>query len=365
MNKITGFVVSVAIAASLAGCSTNDDRIPSLCESYADYFPVGVTISRGNVRDINDTTFIKKHYNSLTCEDAMRPMLLQPRQGRFVWREADDVVDFAMRNGIQVRGGSLVRYNHMPDWMCFDGERITTKDSLLCRMRSHIQTVMRRYKGRIHCWDVVSNAVADDTTIVLRQNTWLYQIAGDEYVEYAFRCAREADSTALLFYNDYNLTRPEKLERTCQMLQRLIDKGVRIDGVGMQGHWSLSEPSREQLEAAIEKFRSMGLIVHITQLDVSLYKWEPSRSSMPRREVAIYDDEKKNAQTAQYRMIFDVLRKNKDVVTNVSFSGLDDRSYRQNNNLTRTRKNYSLLFDNYRCPKQMFFKLIDDAKSNE
>ena len=363
MNNINRFAILAGLAIFLGGCSTNDERIPSFGDSYSNYFPVGVMVNRGNVRDVNDTTFIKKHYNSLTCEDAMRPQFIQPLKGRFLWSVADGVVDYAQRNGMHVRGSSLIRFDQMPEWMCFDGERITSKDSLFSRMRTHIQTIMHHYQGKVYCWDVVTNAVADDTTIVLRQNTWLYQIAGDEYVEHAFRCAREADSAALLFYNDYNLNRPDKLERTCQMLQRLIDKGVPIDGVGMQGQWSLYEPTREQLETAIARFRSMGLQVHITQLAVSLYKWEPTRT-MRRGEVTIYDDAKKAEQTAQYRMIFDVLRRNNDVVTSVTFSGLDDRSYRQSSTLARSRKNYPLLFDNYRCPKQVFFKLIDDAKTS-
>ena len=362
MNKISCFAISAALTASLAGCSTNEDRIPSLCESFSDYFPVGVMINRSIVRSMNDTNFIIKHYNSLTCEEEMLPEIMHPRQNRFRWRVADEVVAFAQRNNMQVRGNALIRYDHMPDWMCFDGERITSKDSLFSRMRTHIDTIMTRYRGKVYCWDVVSNAVADDTTIILRQNTWLYQIAGDEYVEHAFRCAHEADSTALLFYNDYNLNRPDKLERTCQMLQRLIDKGVHIDGVGMQGHWSIYEPTREQLETAIARFRSMGLQVHITQLDVSLYKWEPVRRTMRRREVTVYDDEKKATQAAQYQMIFDVLRKNSDVVTNVTFWGLDDRNSWLNNYPVRGRKNFPLLFDTYRCPKPILFKLVDDAK---
>ena len=365
MNKISCFAVAAILTTSLASCSTNEDRIPSLCESFSDYFPVGVLINRSIVRSMNDTNFIIKHYNSLTCEEEMTPAIMHPRQNRYRWRVADEVVDFAQRNNMQVRGNCLIRFDQMPDWMCFDGERLTSKDSLFSRMNDHINTIMKRYQGKVYCWDVVTNAVADDTTIILRQNTWLYQIAGDEYVEYAFRCAHEADSTALLFYNDYNLNRPDKLERTCQMLQRLIDKGVHIDGVGMQGHWSLYEPTRDQLETAIARFKSMGLQVHITQLDVSLYKWEPNRRTMRRREVTIYDDEKKAAQTDQYRMIFDVLRKNCDVVSNVTFWGLDDRNSWLNNYPVRGRKNFPLLFDNYRCPKQVFFKLIGDAKTEE
>ena len=361
MNKITKIALSAALAVSVVSCTTNDDRIPSLCESFADYFPVGVMINRSIVRSMNDTTFIKKHYNCLTSEEEMTPVIMHPRQNRYRWRVADEVVDFAQRNNMKVRGNCLVRFDQMPDWMCFDGERITSKDSLFSRMKTHIDTIMTRYKGKIYCWDVVTNAVADDTTIILRQNTWLYQIAGDEYVEHAFRCAHEADSTALLFYNDYNLNRPDKLERTCQMLQRLIDKGVHIDGVGMEGHWSLYEPTREQLENAISRFRAMGLQVHITQLDVSLYKWEPIRRTMRRREATIYDDEKKAEQAAQYQMIFEVLRKNCDVVTNVTFWGLDDRHSWLNNYPVRGRKNFPLLFDTYRCPKPVLFKLVEEA----
>ena len=363
MNNITKFVLSVTLAVSVVSCTTNDDRIPSLCESYSDYFPVGVMINRSIVRSMNDTIFVKKHYNCLTSEEEMLPEIMHPRKNRYRWRVADEVVAFAQRNNMQVRGNALIRYDRMPDWMCFDGERITSKDSLFSRMKAHIDTIMTRYKGKIYCWDVVTNAVADDTAIILRQNTWLYQIAGDEYVEHAFRCAHEADSTALLFYNDYNLNRPDKLERTCQMLQRLIDKGVHIDGVGMQGHWSLYEPTREQLETAIARFRAMGLQVHITQLDVSLYKWEPARRHLRRNETIRMNDSIKQLQADQYSMIFDVLRHNSDVVRNVTFWGLDDRNSWLNNTPVRGRKNYPLLFDAYRGTKPAFHRIVREAKN--
>lgn len=361
MNTIRLIAVVASFSVIFIGCSTNEDRIPSLSESLSDYFPVGVSVTRGNLRSISDTAFIDKHFATLTSFEEMLPINCHPRQNHYRWKTIDEMVDFAQRNGKQIRGNCLVRYDAMPDWMFFDGESVTSRDSLFNRLRLHIQTVMNRYKGKVYCWDVVSNAVADDTALTLRQNNWLYQVAGEEYVEFAFRCAHEADSTALLFYNDYNLNRPDKLERTYRMLKNLIDKGVHIDGVGMQGHWSLFEPTRPQLDTALSRFRSLGLQVHITQLDVSLYKWERQRRIMRRRETVVYDEERKMQQEVQYKIIFDVLKQNSDIVTNVTFWGLDDRGSWLNNYPVRGRRNYPLLFDTFRCPKHVFYSLIGNS----
>lgn len=356
-------VLIISLIATVFTSCTSDDLVPSLAETYKNYFPVGVGVTRSSIRSINDTSLIKRHFNSITAMEEMQPQRIHPRASRWLWRMPDEMVDFAQRNKMKVRYNCLVSPEAMPDWILFDGEKITSRDSLYSRIKNHIETVMKRYKGKIDSWDVVCGAIADDSTINLRQNTWLYQIAGNDYVEFAFRCAHNADSTAKLFYNDYNLTRPDKLERTYQMLKSLIDKGVHIDGVGMQGHWSIYEPTAAQLDTAIARFRSLGLQVHVTQLDVSLYKWERNRGRHLRRnETLRLTDSIRIQQTNQYSMIFNVLRKNADVVTNVTIWGIDDRSSWLNNNPVRGRKNYPLLFDAYRGPKSAFYRIIRDAE---
>ncbi len=361
-NKI---LLICAAAAVLSSCTTADERIPSLYESYSNYFPIGVSVGRSELRSVTDTTFIIKHFNSLTPSEMMQPDKIHPRADRWRWRLPDELVDFAERNNKQVRGYCLLQYDKMPDWMYFDGERVTSRDSLYSRIKQHITTIMKRYQGKIKCWDVVSCAVADDTSLILRQNTWMHQIAGDDYVEYAFRCAHEADSTALLFYSDYNLNRPDKLERTCKLIKSLKDKGVHIDGVGMHGHWSIYEPTVAQLDTAISRFRALGLQVHITQLDVSFYKWERFRNRRLRpNETVIISDSIKTVQAQQYTNIFQTLRRNADVVKSVTFWGIDDRHSWLNNYPVRGRRNYPLLFDSYRTPKQVFYQICEDALSN-
>lgn len=364
--KIVSKLIILSVVITTVGCTTAEERVPSLAESFANYFTIGVAVDRSAVRSINDTTFILRQFNSITMEEDMYPINMQPRPNRWRWRIADELVNFAHRNQIQVRGNCLVRHDQMPEWFYFDGERVTTKDSLFARIDNYINTIMTRYKGKISCWDVVSNAIADDTTIIVKQNTWLYQICGEEYIEHAFRCAHKADSTALLFYNDYNVVRPEKLTRTYQMLKNLINKGVHIDGVGIQGHWSLYEPSEQHLQTAIDLFRSLGLQVHITQLDVSLYKWEKNqRRHLRRNETIRFDEKMKFQQAKQYSTIFKVLRNNADVVTNVTFWGIDDRHSWLNNYPVKGRKNHPLLFDAYRCTKPAFNFIMRDLQQSD
>src|SRR5690606_31770217 len=116
-------------------------------------------------------------------------------------------------------------------------------------------------KGKIYAWDVVNEAIDDDSSRILRNSLW-YQITGEDFIVKAFEYAREADPDAKLFYNDYNTERPEKTERLYKLLKKLVDAKVPIDGVGLQAHWSIYEPSESELRSTIEKFSSLGLEVH-------------------------------------------------------------------------------------------------------
>src|SRR5690606_3202536 len=140
-----------------------------------------------------------------------------------------------------------------------------SKDSLLNRLRDHIHTVVKRYKGKIYAWDVVNEAIDDNPANYLRPSEWL-KICGEDYIAKAFIYAHEADPDAQLYYNDYNTERPEKRDRIFKLLKQLKDQGVPIHGVGLQGHWSLYEPTKTELQETIQKFASLGLKVQITEM---------------------------------------------------------------------------------------------------
>ena len=161
-------------------------------------------------------------------------------------------------------------HSQIGDWMYKDADgNPLPKEEFFSRMRDHIRTIVARYKDVVYCWDVVNEAITDDpkATDPYRQSA-LYKIAGDEFIAQAFRFAREADPNALLFYNDYNETDPVKRERIYNMVRKMKDAGVPIDGIGMQGHYNIYGPSEEDLDAALTLYKKVVSHIHVTELDV-------------------------------------------------------------------------------------------------
>ena len=235
---------------------------------------------------------------------------------------------------------------------------LVTKDVLLKRLKDHITTVVNRYKGKIYAWDVVNEAIDDDSTKFLRNSLW-YQICGADFIAKAFEYAHEADPSAVLFYNDYNTERPEKRERVYRLLKQLVDAGVPINAVGIQAHWSLYEPDQKDLVATIKKFSSLGLKVQVTELDVSIYPWEKNRRALRPGESDAYTPELEKKQTEKYAEIFKIFRQYKDVITGVTFWNISDKNTWLDNYPVTGRKNYPLLFDQNLQPKKAYWKVVD------
>lgn len=328
-----------------------------LKDHYKSYFLMGVAVSAQSLKG-KEGKFILEHFNSITAENAMKMGPIHPLQNKYNWRDADSIVSFAQKNKIKVRGHNLCWHEQTPRWLFKNQDGSTvSKDSLLARLKDHIYTVVKRYKGQIYAWDVVNEAIDDDSTKFLRNSEW-FQIIGEEYIEKAFQYAHEADPKALLFYNDYNTERPEKRERIYKLLQKLVKKGVPIHGVGLQGHWSLYEPTENELQSAIARFASLGLQVQITELDVSVYSWEKNRRELKEGEQQGYTNEMETLQAAKYKQIFSILRAYKKTVTSVTFWNVSDRSTWLDNYPVAGRKNYPLLFDTNYQPKKAFWEVV-------
>lgn len=149
----------------------------------------------------------------------MKPEHMQPEPNKFTFEVADKMIQFAEDNGMQLRGHTLVWHNQMPDWFFTDENgNDVSREELLKRMKDHITAVVSRYKGRIHAWDVVNEAVEDRGEEMLRKSKWI-DIIGEDFIDYAFKFAHEADPDALLFYNDYNESHPEKREKIYQLVK--------------------------------------------------------------------------------------------------------------------------------------------------
>ena len=355
MKKVPMFF---SLFYSLCLFAQKEDQTKGLKDYYKNYFPVGVAVTP-RMMDVGDeSNLILQQFNSITAENAMKMGPIHPEESRYNFAPADKIVDFAQKNGLKVRGHNLCWHNQTPNWFFTKDGRDVTKDELLARLKQHITEVVGRYKDKIYVWDVVNEAVPDGGTDIYRKSKF-YDIIGEEYIAKAFEYAHEADPKALLFYNDYNTENKVKREKIYQLLKNLKEKGVPIHGVGLQGHWSIYEPSAADLDESITKFASLGLQIQITELDVSVHAKEHARRDhRPSDDVSIFGNEVEQKQIEHYKMLFEVFRKHKDKITSITFWNLSDKSTWLDNFPVPNRKDYPLLFDQNLKPKKAFSEVV-------
>jgi endo-1,4-beta-xylanase len=330
-----------------------------LKDYYANFFPIGVSVNPELLVSSTESSLIKKEFNSLTPENVMKMGLIHPKENEYNWEPADKIVDFAVANGMKIRGHCLLWHNQTPDWL-FEGKdgREVTKEVLLERIKEHIMTVVSRYKGKIYAWDVVNEAVPDTTATVYRASKF-YKIIGPEFVEKAFEYAHEADPNALLFYNDYDTEKKEKRDKIITLLKGLLEKKVPIHGMGLQGHWSLYEPTAEELETSINEFSNLGLKVQITEMDISVYHRVNEMVKEKFVGTSSFTPEMEKAQVEKYKMIFEILRKHKKQLSGVTFWNLSDQNTWLDRFPMPGRKDYPLLFDMDLKTKKSYAKIVN------
>ena len=329
-----------------------------LKDYYKNYFPIGVAVSPKALKT-DEAQLILQQFNSLTPENAMKMEPIHPKENEYFWTHADSIAAFAQRNKLKLRGHTLCWHNQTPGWLFVNAEgKSVSKEVLLQRLKDHITTVVSRYKGKVYAWDVVNEAISDSKDEYLRNSDW-FKICGEEYIAKAFQWAHEADPNALLFYNDYNEIDPVKREKICRLVKRLKDAGVPIHGVGLQGHWAINEPSRQQLDSTLRRFAELGLKIQITVLDISVYpKEHNARERKPDDSNMVFSPEKEKKQMEVYKMCFDLFRKHQSVISSVTFWNISDRHSWLDNFPVRDRKDYPLLFDKNLKPKKAYWEVV-------
>lgn len=366
MNNLAKWILAAAVPAMLVQCTASKQLNNSsasaakgLKDYYEDYFLVGAAVTPRQLTG-DDSALIVDHFNSITAENAMKMGPIHPTEKEYFWKDADAIADFAKKHKIKMRGHTLLWHAQAPNWMFKDDAGNTvSKEVLLQRLKSHITTVVNRYKDRVYGWDVVNEAIDDNDTVFYRNTQW-YKIIGEEFIARAFEYAHAADPKAVLFYNDYNTENPKKREKIFQMVKRLKEAGVPIHAVGLQGHWSINNPSREELTKSIEMFSGLGLQVQVTELDVSVYAGRQGGQLINGRRdtTSAFTPEMEEAQREKYKMIFDVFREQKGKLTGITFWNLSDRYTWLDG---RGRKNYPLLFDVNRKPKKVYYDVVEFA----
>ncbi len=344
-------------ALLVAGISSIEAQpVPSLAAVYQPYFPIGAAVEPQTLQTHGD--LLAAQVNSLVAENAMKWDHIHPRRGNdssaYNFSGADAIVAFAQEHGMRVRGHTLIWHQQGPPMVFRGAGGQATRAEVLERMRDHITTLLTRYRGKVYAWDVVNEALADAGA--WRTDSPWFQTAGadedgdgipDSSVK-AFEYARSADPTAKLFYNDYGIEAGDKLERAYNLVKALKQKGL-VDGVGIQGHWSIYTPDAGTVRAAIERFASLGVEVQITELDLSVYRWGDT-SSLPelRPDLA-------SRQAARYAALFEVFRKEAGKLTGVTFWGVADDETWLDSFPVAGRKDWPLLFGTDHQPKGAFW----------
>jgi len=293
-----------------------------LKELFEDYFPIGaaVTPQHADPSTAHGKALLK-HFSSVTAENVMKPDALQRTKGVFTWDGADKIVQFAKANNIKVRGHTLAWHSQTPDWMFYDQSGdLLSKEIAFAQLEEHITTVMSRYKDDVYAWDVVNEAMFDwdpNGVINYREDSPWYKIAGPSYIDSAFVYARRADPNAKLFYNDYNSIFSWKRYKIYDMVKRLQENNIPIDGIGLQGHWMMNT-SEQDIRTTLDLFKGLGLEIQITELDLPVYLSNDEPGSV------IYSETFSRRQKEVYSMIFKVLLDYKDIITGVTFWGIGD-----------------------------------------
>jgi endo-1,4-beta-xylanase len=366
-------VLFLLVAALTGSCTSNapngQTKTGGLKDHYAGTYLIGVALFPELFDDSVSAGLIKTQFNSITAENDMKWERVHPTLNEYTFDRADEIVDFTQRNDIELIGHTLVWHSQLGKgvFTAEENEEIHVDSAtLMSRVKEHIFTVAGRYKGKVHGWDVVNEALNDDGT--LRESGFL-KIAREGYISKAFEFANEADPEAELYYNDYNLVNPAKREGAIRIVRSLQEKGLRIDAVGVQAHWELDYPSLEEIEKSILAYSDAGVQVMFTELDISVL---PSPWRMPSAEVSIRfeNNETMNPYPAgmpdsinlalaqRYKDIFAIFNKHSDKISRVTFWGLHDGISWKNGFPIRGRTDYPLLFDRKMKPKDAYWEVV-------
>ena len=350
-------------------------NIPSLAATYKDYFTIGTAVLPNQLDSSNiQSEFIKYHYNEIVAGNCMKMDATEPTENNFKFDDADKLLAYTQANNMKLRGHTLVWHSQVPAWFFQDkndASKPASRDLLLSRMKNHIQNVAGRYAGKIDSWDVVNEVISDSNGLRDDSGNSKYKsIIGDvdgdgfdsDYIELAFKYAREADPKAKLIINDYGMEgSTRKRDDMYNLIKRLLEKGVPIDGVGLQMHISMYSPSSQQVKDCIEKFATLKSIkpnfdIQITEADMSIYN-----GNEPTKEIT---DDVYLQQATQYKKLFEVFKEEavKKNISTVMMWGEADCDTWLDNHPVKGRKDAPLFFDRNLQAKPAYWAVVDPSK---
>lgn len=345
--------------------------IPPLREVYKDDFEIGAAVEPQHLVSVHKE-LLNYHYNSIVAENVMKPESISPREGEYHWTNADQIANFARENNMNLRFHTLLWHQQGAEWMLKDDQgnylepTPENKALVLQRLETYLREVVGRYKDVARDWDVVNEVIDESRPDGMRDSYW-YRLTGLDYIRTAFRVAREvAGPDAKLYINDYGTHDPKKRDYLFDLVTRLRDEGVPIDGVGHQTHINLRAPSVQQIAESIRKFGEAGFDNQITELDVSVYT--NNTDAYPSVPQDLLDK-----QGYRYKELFETLKrldeegKQKGApggwISNVTFWGIaDDHTWLHDRPKGTGRQDAPFPFDKQYQAKPAYWGMVDPSK---
>lgn len=341
-----------ALLAAASSCCTPEEE--GLKDIFADHFYIGAALNEAEITgaDSAGLEVLKKHYNSIVAENCLKSEEIHPEENVYNFELADKFVEFGEANDMFIIGHCLVWHSQLAEWFAYDDKgNYVTPEVFKQRMKDHITTIVTRYKGRVHGWDVVNEAIIEDGSY---RKSPFYEILGEEFIPLAFQYAHEADPDAELYLNDYGMNVPGRRNTYVKVIKDLQARGLRIDGIGMQGHMGMDYPDMTQFEESLMAYAGTGINVMITEWDMTAiptvntganvsdtvaYKaaLNPYADGLPEDVSAEWNERMKS--------FMDLFIKHSDVITRVTAWGISDNDSWKNDWPVEGRTDYPLLFD--------------------
>jgi endo-1,4-beta-xylanase len=366
MLKNIFFLLLCAVygCSSVANKSESVAKETSLKVAFKNDFLIGTALSAEQFqeKDPSVSALISREFNAITPENVMKCEVIHPEEKRYDFSQADQYVAFGQKYKMDVFGHTLIWHSQLSPFVL----KMQSKDSFLTFMQNHIQTVAGRYSGKIKGWDVVNEALNEDGT--LRQSIFLEKL-GEDYLPMAFKLAQKADPKAELYYNDYNIEQPAKRKGAIELLKKIQKSGARIDGVGIQGHWSIEGPPIADIEQSIIEYANLGLKVMLTELDLTALPnpWDLKGADVSQNfEGSPFmnpyptglPDSMQVKLANKYEELFKLLIKHQDKISRVTFWGVHDGHSWLNGWPIKGRTNHPLFFDRQLKPKPVYYKVL-------
>jgi endo-1,4-beta-xylanase len=375
MIKQSSFLLSILLVALFA-CNntkkaTSVTSTPSLKETFKNDFLIGTALNTQQIeeKDTGAARLIPQQFNAVTPENIMKAEIIHPGWDRYNFDLADKMVAYAQKNNMKVTAHTLIWHSQTPSFL----RGIKDADSVRQFFVNHITTIASRYDGKVYSWDVVNEALNEDGT--MRKSIFLEKL-GDDFVVEAFRLAQKAAPNTKLYYNDYNIEQPKKRAGAINIIKKIQAAGVRIDGVGIQGHWHADNVPMGDIEQSIKEFSALGIDVAFTELDLSVLPNPRNRAnSADVSQTAEYNaqinpytkglpDSTQQKLATAYANLFNLFLKYSDKIGRITFWGVNDGQSWLNGFPVRGRTNYPLLFDRQYNPKLAFYKVIETRTKN-